>query len=45
MRAGDDFEKKEDELFGVEGFFKVVDQVSQLEKKMGIYDLEEFTPK
>jgi hemerythrin-like domain-containing protein len=42
---GDDFEKKEDELFGEEGFFKVVDQVSQLEKKMGIYDLAQFTPK
>jgi hemerythrin-like domain-containing protein len=42
---GDDFEKKEDELFGDEGFFRVVDQVSQLEKKMGIYDLAQFTPK
>lgn len=42
---GDDFEKKEDELFGDEGFFKVVDQVSQLEKKLGLYDLAEFTPK
>lgn len=42
---GDDFEKKEDELFGDEGFFKVVDQVSQLEKKLGMYDLAQFTPK
>jgi hemerythrin-like domain-containing protein len=42
---GDDFEKKEDELFGDEGFFKVVDQVAQLEKKLGIYDLAQFTPK
>jgi hemerythrin-like domain-containing protein len=42
---GDDFEKKEDELFGEEGFFKVVDQVSQLEKKLGLYDLAQFTPK
>jgi hemerythrin-like domain-containing protein len=42
---GDDFEKKEDELFGEEGFFKVVDDVSQFEKKLGIYELAQFTPK
>ena len=42
---GDDFEKKEDELFGEEGFFKVVDQVAQLEKRLGIYELAQFTPK
>lgn len=42
---GDEFEKKEDELFGEEGFFKVVDQVAQLEKKLGIYELAQFTPK
>jgi hemerythrin-like domain-containing protein len=42
---GDDFEKKEDELFGDEGFFKVVDQVAALEKKLGIFELAQFTPK
>src|SRR6267154_2696375 len=42
---GEDFEKKEDELFGEEGFFKVVDQVADLERKVGIYDLSQFTPK
>jgi hemerythrin-like domain-containing protein len=42
---GDDFEKKEDELFGDEGFFKVVDQVAALEKRLGISDLAQFTPK
>jgi hemerythrin-like domain-containing protein len=42
---GDDFERKEDELFGDEGFFKVVDQVAQLEKRLGIYELGQFTPK
>jgi len=41
---GEDFEKKEDELFGDEGFFKVVDQVAQLEKRLGIYELAQFTP-
>jgi len=42
---GGDFEKKEDELFGEQGFFKVVDQVAGLEKRLGIYDLAQFTPK
>ncbi|HST09643.1 MAG TPA: hemerythrin domain-containing protein [Terriglobales bacterium] len=42
---GEQFEKKEDELFGDEGFFKVVDQVAELEKKLGIYELAQFTPK
>jgi hemerythrin-like domain-containing protein len=42
---GEDFEKKEDELFGADGFFKVVDQVAEIEKKLGIYDLAQFTPK
>jgi len=42
---GDDFEKKEDELFGEDGFFKVVDQVAELEKRLGIYELAQFTPK
>jgi hemerythrin-like domain-containing protein len=42
---GEQFEKKEDELFGEDGFFKVVDQVAELEKKLGIYDLGQFTPR
>jgi hemerythrin-like domain-containing protein len=42
---GEDFEKKEDQLFGQEGFFKVVDQVAGLEKRLGLYDLAQFTPK
>ena len=42
---GEDFEKREDQLFGDEGFFKVVDQVAQLEKRLGLYDLAQFTPK
>ncbi len=41
---GEDFEKKEDQLFGEEGFFKVVDQVAAIEKKLGIYELSQFTP-
>jgi hemerythrin-like domain-containing protein len=42
---GEDFEKKEDELFGKNGFFKVVDCVAEIEKKLGIYELAQFTPK
>jgi Hemerythrin HHE cation binding domain len=42
---GEDFEKKEDELFGDDGFFKVVDHVAEIEKKLSIYDLAQFTPK
>lgn len=42
---GEEFEKKEDQLFGEEGFFQVLDQVATLEKKLGIYELSQFTPK
>ena len=42
---GELFEKKEDELFGDEGFEKNVDEVASIEKLLGIYDLAQFTPK
>ena len=42
---GDDFEKKEDELFGDDGFGKMVEKVAEIEKKLGIYDLAQFTPR
>jgi hemerythrin-like domain-containing protein len=42
---GEDFEKKEHELFGAEGFERMVDQVAGLEKKLGIYNLAQFTPR
>ncbi|HET9419071.1 MAG TPA: hemerythrin domain-containing protein [Chthoniobacterales bacterium] len=42
---GEDFEKKEHELFGEEGFEKMVDKVTSIEKKLGIYELAQFTPK
>ncbi len=41
---GDEFEKKENQLFGGEGFEKNVNRVSELEKRLGIYDLTKFTP-
>lgn len=42
---GEDFEKREHELFGKEGFEGMVDKVARIEKKLGIYDLSQFTPK
>lgn len=41
---GEEFEDKEHELFGEEGFEKNVELVSRLEKTLGIYDLAKFTP-
>jgi hemerythrin-like domain-containing protein len=42
---GEDFEKKEHELFGEDGFETMVDRVAGIEKKLGIYELAQFTPK
>jgi hemerythrin-like domain-containing protein len=42
---GEEFEKKEHQLFGGDGFEKAVDEVARLEKALGIYDLAQFTPK
>jgi hemerythrin-like domain-containing protein len=42
---GEAFEKEEVRLFGQNGFAKVVGQVADLEKKLGIYNLQQFTPK
>lgn len=41
---GEEFEAKEHALFGDDGFEKIVDEVAQLEKTLGIYDLAQFTP-
>jgi len=40
----EEFEKKEKKLFGDDGFGKMVDRVSRIEKGLGIYDLNQFTP-
>jgi hemerythrin-like domain-containing protein len=42
---GEEFEKKEHQLFGEDGFEKMVDRVASIEKSLGIYDLAQFTPK
>jgi hemerythrin-like domain-containing protein len=41
---GEDFEKKEHQLFGEDGFEKMVERVASIEKSLGIYDLAQFTP-
>ena len=41
---GEKFEDKEQDLFGKEGFKKTVDAVAEIEKKLGIYELSQFTP-
>jgi hemerythrin-like domain-containing protein len=42
---GEDFEKKERQLFGEDGFEKIVDQVASLERALDIDDLSRFTPR
>ena len=42
---GEEFEKKENQLFGGEGFEKNVAAIAAIEKKLGIYELTQFTPK
>ncbi|HMK36428.1 MAG TPA: hemerythrin domain-containing protein [Desulfomonilaceae bacterium] len=41
---GEEFEDKEVALFGESGFEKVVGEVADLEKPLGIYELAQFTP-
>ncbi|MGY4236891.1 hemerythrin-like domain-containing protein [Bradyrhizobium sp. USDA 4449] len=40
----EDFERKEHQLFGDDGFEKMAARVAQLEQQMGIHDLSQFTP-
>lgn len=42
---GEQFEDREHRLFGEEGFDKMVDKVAAIEKKLGIHDLAQFTPR
>jgi hemerythrin-like domain-containing protein len=41
---GEQFEDKEHELFGKEGFEGIVRQVDAIEQTLGIFDLKQFTP-
>lgn len=42
---GEIFEREEEKLLGLNGYEKIVRQVADIEKKLGIYDLKEFTPR
>ncbi|HSM88126.1 MAG TPA: hemerythrin domain-containing protein [Candidatus Limnocylindrales bacterium] len=42
---GEEFEGIERKTFGGDGFDMAVDQVTDLERQLGIYDLAQFTPK
>jgi hemerythrin-like domain-containing protein len=44
-KLGELFEQKEQEFFGEDGFKKIVELVSELERELGIYELTQFTPK
>ena len=41
---GEKFEDREQKLFGKEGFVNMVNAVAEIEKKLGIYELAQFTP-
>jgi hemerythrin-like domain-containing protein len=41
---GEAFEALEHKLFGEDGFESMVDKVAAIEKELGIYNLEQFTP-
>lgn len=41
---GEKFEDIEHELFGKEGFFGIIKRIEKIEKDLGIYKLEQFTP-
>ena len=41
---GETFDNLEHKMFGEHGFESIVAKVAVLEKELGIYDLENFTP-
>lgn len=41
---GEIFEDREEQLFGKDGFNKIVEEVASIEKALGIYNLSKFTP-
>ena len=42
---GEKFEEIEEQKFGINGFQSIIQQISQIEQVLGIYDLGQFTPK
>jgi hemerythrin-like domain-containing protein len=43
--VGETFAREEEKLFGPDGYEKMVGQVADLEKKLAIHNLQQFTPK
>jgi hypothetical protein len=41
----EDFEKKEHDQFGDDGFEKMVRRVAAIEQMIGIWDIDQFTPR
>jgi hemerythrin-like domain-containing protein len=41
---GEQFERIERQQLGAEGFERAVERVAEIEKRLGIYDLKQFTP-
>jgi len=41
---GEEFEDKEHQLFGEDGFETIVEKVANIEKQLGIFELSSFTP-
>lgn len=42
---GEDFERREHEVFGEDGFEHAVSEVDDIERALGIEGLAQFTPK
>lgn len=42
---GETFERREHQLFGADGLEKIVARVATIERRLGIYDLAQFTPR
>ena len=42
---GKKFDEIEHQTFGGDGFDIYLDKVTEIEKRLGIYDLSQFTPK
>lgn len=45
QELGDRFEEREHQLFGAPGFEGVVAEIAQIEQALGLYDLNQFTPR
>jgi hemerythrin-like domain-containing protein len=42
---GEDFEKREHQMFGEDGFEAMVEKIGHIERQLGIYELAQFTPR